>query len=60
MAKLEQALGQLRAVGARLRLSGVVETVDQVRELALMAGAVVQVELTIDRRAREWFEMFSF
>jgi hypothetical protein len=53
MAKLERALGQLRAVGARLRLSGVVETVDQVRELALMAGAVVQVELTIDRRARE-------
>lgn len=56
MAKLEQAINQLRAVGARVRVSGFIfEGVDQLRELALLAGSVVQVEWTMDRRIREWF-----
>lgn len=57
MAKLGQALGQLRAVGASLSVYAHVETVADVHQLAEMAGAAVEHQWMAGGRVLESFSV---
>ncbi len=57
MAKLEQALRHLRAVGALVTVTGYMDSVEQVRQLAAMSGATVQHQMTVGGRVLEWFRV---
>lgn len=55
MAKVEQAVRHLRAVGARLSVYAHVETVADVHQLAEMSGAIVERQWMVGGRVLESF-----
>lgn len=57
MAKIEHALNHLRAVGALVTLTGEVETVADVHQLAAMTGATVQRRWLVGGRVMEWYQL---
>lgn len=57
MGKIEQALRQLRAVGARLSVYAHVETVADVHQLAAMAEVTVERQWMVGGRVLESFSL---